>query len=230
MADPGTCCATVDEERLGEWLRERRWFGAKAAEMSHFGVLDVVPLRPGAVAGARRGALQLRRPRPLPAAGRRPRRGADRRRRLRRADRSDRGGRARRADAGVRRDRRRRGHRALPLDGRAAGPVDADAVGAPDGRRAVQLDDRARRRAGAEGVPAPAARRQPRARDAALPVRRTASRTSPTLAGWYEFSGERMEATLGVLQRFVADGRDGVGVRARRAGGVPRARRASSAR
>src|SRR4051794_14787673 len=27
------------------------------------------------------------------------------------------------------------------------------------------------------------------------------------LAGWYEFSGERMEATLGILQRFVAGGR-----------------------
>ncbi|MEA2125463.1 MAG: hypothetical protein QOI80_2245, partial [Solirubrobacteraceae bacterium] len=26
---------------------------------------------------------------------------------------------------------------------------------------------------------------------------------------WYELAGERMEATLGVLQRFVADGRDG---------------------
>ena len=29
------------------------------------------------------------------------------------------------------------------------------------------------------------------------------------LAGWYELVGERLEATLGVLQRFVADGRDG---------------------
>jgi maltokinase len=28
------------------------------------------------------------------------------------------------------------------------------------------------------------------------------------LAGWYEFSGERMEATLGVLQRFVGGGRE----------------------
>ncbi len=29
------------------------------------------------------------------------------------------------------------------------------------------------------------------------------------LAGWYELAGERMEATLGVLQRFVGDARDG---------------------
>jgi predicted trehalose synthase len=29
------------------------------------------------------------------------------------------------------------------------------------------------------------------------------------LAGWYEFVGDRLQTTLGVLQRFVADGRDG---------------------
>jgi predicted trehalose synthase len=45
VADPGTLLRAVDEERLGEWLREQRWFGAKAADLSHFGVLDVIPLR-----------------------------------------------------------------------------------------------------------------------------------------------------------------------------------------
>src|ERR1043165_9790227 len=35
----------VDSEALGAWMREQRWFGAKAADLSHFGVLDVVPLR-----------------------------------------------------------------------------------------------------------------------------------------------------------------------------------------
>ena len=45
MVDPGAILRSVDEERLGEWLRERRWFGAKAADLSHFGVLDVVSLR-----------------------------------------------------------------------------------------------------------------------------------------------------------------------------------------
>src|SRR4051812_21777730 len=45
VADPGALLREVDEERLGEWLRERRWFGAKAADLSHFGVLDVVDLR-----------------------------------------------------------------------------------------------------------------------------------------------------------------------------------------
>jgi len=31
----------------------------------------------------------------------------------------------------------------------------------------------------------------------------------PALAGWYEISGELLDATLGVLSEFVADGRDG---------------------
>ncbi len=31
----------------------------------------------------------------------------------------------------------------------------------------------------------------------------------PALAGWYEFEGELLDATLGVLSEFVADGRDG---------------------
>jgi predicted trehalose synthase len=45
VADPATLLRAIDGERLGEWLRERRWFGAKAADLSHFGVLDIVPLR-----------------------------------------------------------------------------------------------------------------------------------------------------------------------------------------
>jgi maltokinase len=45
VADPATLLRQIDEERLGQWLRERRWFGAKAADLSHFGVLDVVALR-----------------------------------------------------------------------------------------------------------------------------------------------------------------------------------------
>lgn len=47
MADPGELLRSIDSEALGDWLRERRWFGAKAADLSHFGVLDVVPLREG---------------------------------------------------------------------------------------------------------------------------------------------------------------------------------------
>ena len=50
------------------------------------------------------------------------------------------------------------------------------------------------------------------------------------LAGWYEFSGERMEATLGVLQRFVADGRDGWEFAIERPAGRSSSASASSAR
>ena len=36
--------ALLDESRLAEWLLERRWFGSKAQDVSHSGVLDVVAL------------------------------------------------------------------------------------------------------------------------------------------------------------------------------------------
>jgi predicted trehalose synthase len=45
VADPGTLLRSIDPETLGAWLRDRRWFGAKAADLSHFGVLDTVALR-----------------------------------------------------------------------------------------------------------------------------------------------------------------------------------------
>jgi maltokinase len=38
---------TIDEERLGEWLLGRRWFGSKAEDVSQTHVLDVVPLHDG---------------------------------------------------------------------------------------------------------------------------------------------------------------------------------------
>jgi maltokinase len=39
--------AALDEERLGEWLLERRWFGSKARDVAHVRVLDVTPLHEG---------------------------------------------------------------------------------------------------------------------------------------------------------------------------------------
>jgi maltokinase len=35
----------LDEESLGAWVAGQRWFGSKAREVVHLGVLDVVPLR-----------------------------------------------------------------------------------------------------------------------------------------------------------------------------------------
>src|ERR1044072_4363106 len=37
----------LDEERLGEWLLGRRWFGSKAEDVSQTHVLDVVKLDEG---------------------------------------------------------------------------------------------------------------------------------------------------------------------------------------
>ncbi len=47
MADPAELLRSIESDDLGAWLRERRWFGAKAADLTHFGVLDVVHLRGG---------------------------------------------------------------------------------------------------------------------------------------------------------------------------------------
>ena len=79
----------------------------------------------------------------------------------------------------------------------------------PGRRRAVQLVDRVRRRADPEGVPARRAGREPRARAAALPVRARGFPHIAALAGWYEVEGRYIDATLGILQEFLAGARDG---------------------
>ena len=77
-----------------------------------------------------------------------------------------------------------------------------------DGRRAVQLLDRVRRRARAEGVPQARAGHQPRARDAALPDRARVPehRAAP---GLVRVRRPALAATLGVVQQFLPDARDG---------------------
>ncbi len=44
---PPTDLAGLDEERLNAWLRERRWFGAKARDVAHVHVLDVITIHEG---------------------------------------------------------------------------------------------------------------------------------------------------------------------------------------
>ena len=39
--------ATLDEEKLAEWLLDRRWFGSKARDVASIHVLDVVPVHDG---------------------------------------------------------------------------------------------------------------------------------------------------------------------------------------
>jgi maltokinase len=40
-----TADARLDEQALTEWIVAQRWFGSKAREVVHLGVLDIVPLR-----------------------------------------------------------------------------------------------------------------------------------------------------------------------------------------
>ena len=95
-------------------------------------------------------------------------------------------------------------------------------------RRAVELLDRVRRGADPEGVPARRAGRQPRARAAALPVRRAASPNIAPLAGWYEYEGRlhRRDARHRCRSTWPArrDGWELALERSPRPGGVPRPR------
>ena len=193
MADPGTLLREVDEERLGEWLRERRWFGAKAADLSHFGVLDVVPLRddpPPLSLRARRGPLQLRAcTTSTSCSSASPRGGRDEQMigevdggGLRRADRPRRGRRARPADAGARpRSTRREGtvdfHWTGALPRAAAASRRVRPMGVEQSNSTIVLDDalalKVFRRA--------AARATTRSSRCCASCPRTASRTSPPL-------------------------------------------------
>ena len=178
-------------EELGAWMREQRWFGAKAVDVSHFGVLDAVELTDGltlTLAEARFNSgvhdlYQL----------------------MTRGDDWD-------ADAGAELVR-------LMAAGTSIGPVDFHWTG--------ELP-----KPGTDPAVRPMGTEQSNTTwvlDDALALkifRRLLPGDNPelemlrflgthgfeniaTLGGWYEFRGERMEATLGVLQRYVADGRDG---------------------
>jgi predicted trehalose synthase len=220
VADPGTLLREVDEDRLGEWLRSRRWFGAKAADLSHFGVLDVVPLRDD--------------PPPLSCALVEARFNSGMHDLYQLLVSSREGG----------------GEEEEQTIGVVASDEVFDALADPaEATVLARLMQRSATIAGVEGTVAfhwtgqlPELPERPSVRpmgveqsnstivlDEALALkvfRRLLPGDNPelemlrflsthgfeniaTLGGWYEFSGDRLEATLGVLQRFVADGRDG---------------------
>jgi maltokinase len=199
VADPGAVLRDVDGEALGAWMREQRWFGAKAADLSHFGVLDVVPLRDElalALVEARYNSgvhdvYQL-----LVANGdfdalSDPAEGAVL------------------ADLMV---------TSAAIDGAAgrvafhwtgtqpplSGAPSVRPMGAEQSNSTVVLD---------EALALKVFRRLLPGDNPELEMLRFLSAHGFTsiaeLAGWYEFVGDRLESTLGVLQRFVADGRDG---------------------
>jgi maltokinase len=206
VADPGTLLREVDEERLGKWLRERRWFGTKAAEMSHFGVLDVVPLRPElslALVEARfhSGAHDLYQLLVGPKGEEQidgevydaltdPKEAAVL------VELMQGGGSVAAAEGCV----NFHWTGALPaLDGRP----EVRPMGVEQSNSTIVLDD---------ALALKVFRRLLPGDNPELEMLRFLSahgfENIAALAGWYEFSGERMEATLGVLQRFVAGGRE----------------------
>jgi maltokinase len=219
VADPGTLLREVDEEHLGRWLRGRRWFGAKAADLSHFGVLDVVTLRDD--------------PPPLSCALVEARFNSGMHDLYQLLVSSRQGGDEEEQTIGV--------VDADEVFDALGDPAEATIL--------ARLMQRSATIAGAEGTvdfhwtgqldelpehPSvrPMGVEQSNSTivlDEALALkvfRRLLPGDNPelemlrflsthgfdniaTLGGWYQFSGERLEATLGVLQRFIADGRDG---------------------
>ena len=225
---------TLDEERLREWFVEQRWFGSKAREVAHLNVLEAVHAArrdPAARAGADRGALPVRDARGLPGADRRPagRRGLDR--------------------ARDRRDRRQTFYDALAdprARARAAAP---DALAASTCRRATgtlgfRWSGGARPTAATvevrpvgveqsnssivfgEALILKAFRRvEPGVNPELELLRFLSERDFPhiaPIAGWYQYEGRLMDATLGVAAGVPGRRDRRLGPRARRAGGRPR--------
>jgi trehalose synthase-fused probable maltokinase len=213
----------LDEERLHDWLVARRWFGSKAREVTHVEVAESVVLReepPGlvlALVEARFGegthdTYQL----PL---GLRP------------ADEGWEEGVIAELDGWTVYDaladpaharellhRMRRGEAVLAADGEATlrfrwaesadagggGTVDVRPVGVEQSNSSVVFG---------EALILKAFRRvEPGVNPELELLRFLSDREFPniaTLAGWYEYEGRRLDATLGILQEYVADARDG---------------------
>src|SRR4051794_24909675 len=212
VADPGALLREVDEERLGEWLRERRWFGAKAAELSHFGVLDVVALRDDepplscALVEARyqAGTHDLYQ---LLVGGRGPEED--------RIDDDLYDALGDPAEAAILAKLMQESAQIEAAEGCVlfhwTGNVDATGdrpavrpMGAEQSNSTIVLDERLALKVFRRLLPGV---------NPELEMLRFLSshgfENIAALAGWYEFSGERLEATLGVLQRFVKGGQDG---------------------
>ncbi len=219
MADPGVLLREVDGDALGAWMRGRRWFGAKAADMTHFGVLDVVSLRDDkpplacALVEARfnSGVHDLYQV----LVGARERTGAGEGMiatvgasqvydalvdpaeaaviaRLMQSSATIDG-----AEGCV------RFHWTGALPALSATPV-VRPMGVEQSNSTIVLDD---------AVALKVFRRLLPGENPELEMLRFLSthgfENIAELGGWYEFTGDRLEATLGVLQRFVAGGRDG---------------------
>ncbi len=227
MASVEVTLAALDEAALTEWLLERRWFGSKARDVAQLNVLDVVVIHdgpPALASRARRGALPRRHARRLPAPARHA------------AGRLRRGGRRRgRRCRGLRRVRRPRRPAtcsaaccATAPRSTASTPASSSigsmtssrrgpaprvrAIGAEQSNTSIVFD---------EALVLKAFRRVEAGDNPELEMLRFLSAAGfPNIAplgGWYQYEGELMDATFGVVQRFVARRARRLGARARRA-------------
>jgi maltokinase len=219
VADPGMLLREIDPEALGAWLRTRRWFGAKAADLKHLGVLDTVRLRDeppelvcalvearfnsgihdlyqllvsarepgsgdGEVIGEANGSMVF-------DALADPQEAAELVHLMRRSMTVE----------------AAEGTISFHWTGELA-PVgerpDVRPMGVEQSNSTIVIDDRAALKVFRRLLPGD---------NPELEMLRFLSdhgfdHIAP-LGGWYEIAGERLEATLGILQRFIADGRDG---------------------
>ncbi|MEA2254297.1 MAG: maltokinase [Solirubrobacteraceae bacterium] len=215
---PSADLAALDEGRLAEWLLERRWFGSKARDVAQIHVLDVVPIHDGPPAlaaaliearfpGGTHDVYQL-------MLGMRPEgfsddvidevggvvvydAFAD-------PEACDRLGELLREGAEVHGERARVEFHWLegvrpPRDGARVRPI-----GAEQSNTSVVYDDE---------LVLKAFRRVEAGDNPELEMLRFLSgRGFPHIAelgGWYQYEGELMDATFGVVQRFVPGARDG---------------------
>jgi maltokinase len=218
MATPDL--TALDEQRLGEWLLGRRWFGSKAEDVSHVGVLDSLEFPAGepalmlALAEARlpsgtHSIYQL-------LFGLRPSGEGWTEGRVEDVDGatvydafSDPQACARLGEL-LAEQATVHGDRAAVnfywLEGAAPPPPDTRvrAMGAEQSNSSIVFDDtyvlKAFRRLEAGDNPE------------LEMLRFLTERAFPHIAelvGWFDYSGELMDATLGVVQRFISSGRDG---------------------
>ena len=207
--------AALDEQKLADWLLDRRWFGSKARDVASIHVLDVGPdpRRPaGAVRGARRGALPGRHPRRLPAPAGRCAATASRTRRSATSAASPsttpsptRVPASCSAASCARAPRCTASTPASSSTGcrassRPRAGADVRPIGAEQSNTSIVFDD---------ALVLKAFRRVEAGDNPELEMLRFLSeRDFPHIAelgGWYEYEGELMDATFGVVQRFVPD-------------------------
>jgi trehalose synthase-fused probable maltokinase len=211
VTDLETLLRSIDEEHLGEWLRGRRWFGSKAQELSHFAVLDTAPLSDEEGARLLCALFEARF-----NAGTHD---------LYQVLVGDSGGEliaevegtplfdalADPAEAAVLAHLMRdsasvgpiRFHWTGALEGVGTTPR-VRSMGAEQSNSSIVFDERL--------VLKIFRRLEPGDNPELEMLRFLSERGFPNIAalgGWYDFCGERLEATMGVLQEFIPDGRDG---------------------